>query len=118
VVRWWEESGIPYAYEEGVSKLASTYGNCNVLTVWRELKGTRMIFDNQVLVGATKNGHEDVLEWWKKSGLSVEYKTCDIKEAMKDTVGGGGEGIVREWWSRNGLNLGVGTGEWMKVKTL
>jgi hypothetical protein len=77
-----------------------------------------MIFDNQVLVGATKNGHASVLEWWKRSGLSVEYKTCDIEEAMEDAVGGGGEGEVREWWSRNGLNLGVGTSEWMKVKTL
>ena len=118
VVRWWEESGIPYAHEDGVSKLASAYGHCNVLTLWRELKGSKMIFDNQVLVGATKNGHADVLEWWKKSGLSVEYKTCDIEEAMEDAVGGGGEREVREWWSRNGLNLGVGTGEWMKVKML
>lgn len=39
VVRWWEESGIPYAYEQGVSKLASTYGNCNVLAIWRDRRG-------------------------------------------------------------------------------
>ena len=70
-----------------------------------------MIFDNQVLVGATKNGHAGVLQWWKDAGtnhgLKVEYKTCDIEEAMEDAVGGGGEGEVREWWGRNGLNLGV-----------
>jgi hypothetical protein len=105
VVRWWEESGIPYAYEQEVSKLASTYGNCSVLTVWREVKGARMIFDNQVLVGATKDGHEDVPEWWKKSCLSVEYKTCDIKEVMEDAVGRGGENMVREQWSRNGFEF-------------
>jgi hypothetical protein len=62
------------------------------------------------------------LQWWKdvsrKTGLRVEYKTCDIEEAMEDAVGGGGEGEVREWWGRNGLNLGVGTGEWMRVKSL
>lgn len=118
VLQWWEESGIPFSHEDGVARLASAQGHVDVLTLWRELKGNKMIFDNQVLVGATKNGHADVLEWWKKSGLSVEYKTCDIEEAMEDAVGGGGEGEVREWWSRNGLNLGVGTGEWMKVKTL
>jgi hypothetical protein len=118
VVQWWENSKIPYSHEDGVARLASAQGHVDVLTLWRELKGNKMIFDNQVLVGATKNGHADVLEWWKKSGLSVEYKTCDIEEAMEDAVGGGGEGQVREWWSRNGLNLGVGTGEWMKVKTL
>lgn len=118
VVQWWDDSGIPYAHEDGVARLASTHGHVDVLTLWRELKGSKMIFDNQVLVGATKNGHAGVLEWWKKSGFSVEYKTCDIEEAMEDAVGGGGEGEVREWWGRNGLNLGVGTGEWMKVKTL
>lgn len=122
-IAWWEASGIPYAHEAEVARLASTHGHVNVLELWRSLKGNKMIFDNQVLVGATKNGHAGVLEWWKEAsrkyeGFTVEYKTCDIEEAMEDAVGGGGEGEVREWWSRNGLNLGVGTGEWMRVKTL
>lgn len=121
-IEWWENSGIPYAHEDGVSRLASQHGHVPVLELWHSFKGSKMIFDNQVLVGATKNGHAGVLQWWKdvsrKSGLRVEYKTCDIEEAMEDAVGGGGEGEVREWWSRNGLNLGVGTGEWMRVKTL
>lgn len=116
-VAWWHQSGIPYSHEEGVARLASTHGHVNVLELWRELKGSKMIFDNQVLAGATKNGHADVLEWWKKrSGMRVEYKTCDIEEAMEDSLGGSGEAAVREWWERNGLNLGVGTSEWMKVK--
>ena len=121
-IDWWETSGIPYAHEDGVSRLASQHGHVPVLEMWFGFKGTKMIFDNQVLVGATKNGHAGVLQWWKevsrRSGLRVEYKTCDIEEAMEDAVGGGGEGEVREWWGRNGLNLGVGTGEWMRVKTL
>lgn len=121
-IEWWENSGIPYAHEDGVSRLASQHGHVPVLELWHSFKGSKMIFDNQVLVGATKNGHAGVLQWWKdisrKSGLRVEYKTCDIEEAMEDAVGGGGEGEVREWWGRNGLNLGVGTGEWMRVKTL
>jgi hypothetical protein len=121
-IEWWETSGIPYAHEDGVARLASQHGHVPVLEMWFGFKGSKMIFDNQVLVGATKNGHAGVLQWWKemsrKSGLRVEYKTCDIEEAMEDAVGGGGEGEVREWWGRNGLNLGVGTGEWMRVKTL
>ncbi|KAJ9608472.1 hypothetical protein H2200_007460 [Cladophialophora chaetospira] len=121
-IEWWETSGIPYSHEDGVSRLASQHGHVPVLELWFGFKGTKMIFDNQVLVGATKNGHAGVLQWWKevsrRSGLRVEYKTCDIEEAMEDAVGGGGEGEVREWWGRNGLNLGVGTGEWMRVKTL
>ncbi|RVX73512.1 hypothetical protein B0A52_02400 [Exophiala mesophila] len=121
-IEWWENSGIPYAHEDGVARLASQHGHVPVLELWHSFKGSKMIFDNQVLVGATKNGHADVLQWWKevsrRSGLRVEYKTCDIEEAMEDAVGGGGECEVREWWGRNGLNLGVGTGEWMRVKTL
>jgi len=117
-VRWWDESGIPYAHEETVAKIASAYGHVNVLTLWKRLKGEKMIFDNQVLVGPTKNGHAAVLEWWKRSGFRVEYKTCDIEEALEDSLGGVGEEHVRVWWARNGLNLGVGTSEWMKVKVL
>jgi hypothetical protein len=121
-ISWFHHSNLPYSHSESVARLASTHGHVSVLELWRQLKGSKMIFDNQVLVGATKNGHAEVLEWWKNAsrefGFVVEYKTCDIEEAMEDAVGGGGEGEVREWWGRNGLNLGVGTGEWMRVKTL
>jgi len=121
-IAWWERSGIAYGHEERVATVASQGGHVEVLDLWYSLKGSKMIFDNQVLVGPTKHGYAKVLEWWKEAsrkwGLRVEYKTCDIEEAMEDAVGGGGEGEVREWWARNGLNLGVGTGEWMKVKTL
>ncbi|KAI9718764.1 MAG: hypothetical protein M1812_003938 [Candelaria pacifica] len=117
-VRWWAESGIPYMHEEVVTKIASASGHVNVLRLWKELKGEKTIFDNQVLVGPTKNGHRDVLEWWKKSGFRVEYKTCDIEEALEDSLGGVGEEQVKVWWAKSGLNLGVGTSEWMKVKVL
>lgn len=118
IVRWWCQSGIPFQHEDTVAKLASTHGHVDILQLWHELKGSKMIFDNQVLVGATKSGNVLVLEWWKKSGLKVEYKTCDVEEALED--GDEGErGIeVRRWWARNGLNLGVGTSEWMKTKFL
>lgn len=118
VVRWWVQSSIAFPHEDTVAKLASTHGHVDILQLWHDLKGNKMIFDNQVLVGATKNGNVQVLEWWKKSGLKVEYKTCDVEEALED----GDEGVrgveVRRWWARNGLNLGVGTSEWMKTKYL
>lgn len=117
-VRWWATSGVPLLHEESVPKIASAAGHVNVLQVWKELKGDKMSFDNQVLVAATKNGHAEVLEWWRRSGFRVEYKTCDIEEALEDSLGGEGERKVRGWWARNGLNLGVGTSEWMKVKVL
>ncbi|EPS33799.1 hypothetical protein PDE_08761 [Penicillium oxalicum 114-2] len=114
---WWDASGIPYSNAENVARIASTHGHVHVLDFWYKLKGPKMIFDNQVLVGPTKNGHDHVLQWWKDCGLRVEFKTCDIEEALEDAVTGADE-RVRRWWERNGLNLGVGTREWMKTKVL
>ncbi|KAK4693065.1 hypothetical protein P7C71_g4259, partial [Lecanoromycetidae sp. Uapishka_2] len=117
-LQWWVNSGIPTAHEEPVARIASANGHVDVLQLWKESKGEKMQYDNQVLVGPTKNGHVDVLEWWKQSGYTVEYKTCDIEEALEDSLGGSGEARIRAWWARNGLNLGVGTSEWMKIKVL
>ncbi|KAI9673027.1 MAG: hypothetical protein M1817_003191 [Caeruleum heppii] len=118
VVRWWDQSGIPYTHEDSVAKMASERGHVSVLQCWKAMKAEKMLFDNQVLVGPTKNGHRDVLEWWRTSGYRVEYKTCDIEEALEDSLGGAGEEEVKTWWAENGLNLGVGTSEWMKSKVL
>lgn len=116
---WWDASGIPYSHGESVARIASTHGHVHVLDLWYRLKGPKMIFDSQVLVGPTKNGYDKVLEWWRRSGLRVEFKTCDIEEALEDAdPTSGAEGRVRRWWARNGLNLGVGTSEWMRTKVL
>ncbi|KAJ5773090.1 Flavoprotein [Penicillium paradoxum] len=116
---WWDASGIPYSHAENVARIASTHGHVHVLEFWYKLKGPKMIFDNQVLVGPTKNGHDHVLQWWKSCGMRVEFKTCDIEEALEDAdPSSGAEGRVRRWWQRNGLNLGVGTSEWMRSKVL
>ncbi|KAF2472634.1 flavo protein [Lindgomyces ingoldianus] len=117
-IRFWVESGIPFSHEDTIAKLASAHGHTHILDYWRNLRGEKMLFDNQVLVGATKMGRADVLEWWKRSGLRVEYKTCDIEEALEDGVEGDMGEDVRKWWALNGLNLGVGTSEWMRVKVL
>jgi hypothetical protein len=114
---WWYTSGIPFPHEDSVAKLASTHGYTHVLDYWHTVRGEKMLFDNQVLVGATKMGHANVLEWWKRSGLRVEYKICDIEEALEDGVEGERGEQVKRWWVQNGLNE-VGTGEWMKTKIL
>jgi hypothetical protein len=117
-LRFWVSSSIPFAHEDSLAKIASTHGHVSILDFWRTLRGEKILFDNQVLVGPTKMGHAAVLEWWKRSGLRVEYKTCDIEEALEDGVEGERGEAVRRWWARNGLNLGVGTSEWMRVKVL
>ncbi|KAF2657776.1 flavo protein [Lophiostoma macrostomum CBS 122681] len=117
-IHFWVDSEIPFAHEDTIAKLASQHGHTHILDYWRKLRGEKMLFDNKVLVGPTIMGHADVLEWWKRSGLKVEYKTCDIEEALEDGVEGDAGESVRKWWAANGLNLGVGTSEWMRVKVL
>ncbi|KAI1814051.1 flavoprotein [Poronia punctata] len=127
VLRWWETSGVPVGYSEGVCKVASAHGQTAVLDTWHELKGEKLSFDSQVLVAPTKQGHVSVLEWWKQYARGeqvggdgrthrVEYKTCDIEEALEDAIGD--PRPVKKWWAQNGLNLGLGTSEWMKIKRL
>nr|OQO05982.1 hypothetical protein B0A51_18120 [Rachicladosporium sp. CCFEE 5018] len=121
VLDWYLTSTLPtlsFPHEDTVPKLASTHNHPSLLALWHSHKGNKMQFDNQVLIGATKGGHVEVLEWWKKSGLRVEYKTCDVEEALEDGLEGEGGVGVRRWWATNGLNLGVGTSEWMRVKVL
>lgn len=127
VLRWWDDSGIPVGYSEAVAKTASAHGHVAVLDAWRELKGEKMAFDSKVLAEPTKNGHVEVLEWWKnfsrgedgRPGGRVEYKTCDIEEALEDSVGSEDETFqVKKWWAQNGLNLGGTVSEWTKVKFL
>ncbi|KAJ5028788.1 flavoprotein [Bipolaris maydis] len=108
---FWVDSGIPFSHEDTIAKVASTHGHTHILDYWRKLRGEKILFDNQVLVGPTKMGHAHVLEWWKRSGLKVEYKTCDIEEALEDGVEGAKGEAVRRWWALNGLNLGVGTSD-------
>lgn len=127
VLRWWDNSGIPIAHSESVAKVASAHGHVACLDTWRELKGEKLAFDTQVLVGPTKNAHVEVLEWWAnlshgsngRPGGRVEYKTCDIEEALEDSVGNEREELeVRTWWAKMGLNLGGPVNEWMSVKVL
>ncbi|KAI1259459.1 flavoprotein [Xylariaceae sp. FL1019] len=126
VLRWWETSGIPVGYSEGVCKLASAQGQTAVLDTWFQLKGEKISFDSTLLVTPTKLGHVSVLEWWKQYARGeqpgdnkthrVEYKTCDIEEALEDAVGD--PRPVRRWWADNGLDLDLGNSEWMKVRRL
>lgn len=127
VLRWWDNSGIPIAHGESVARIASQHGHVEVLDAWRELKGEKMAYDCKVLVEPTKNGHVNVLEWWKRfsrggdgrSGGRVEYKTCDIEEALEDSVGSEDTAFeVKRWWAQNGLNLSIPVHEWTKIKAL
>ncbi|KAE8445130.1 hypothetical protein EG329_013732 [Mollisiaceae sp. DMI_Dod_QoI] len=126
VLRWWESAGIPVLYSESVAKVASAQGHVEVLDAWRELKGEEMEFDYKVLVEPTENRHVNVLEWWKnlsqgvdgRPGPKVEYRACDIQEALDGIVGSEESALeVKQWWEQNGLNSRPDD-EWMEVHAL
>ncbi|KAF4829597.1 hypotheticall protein [Colletotrichum tropicale] len=128
VIKWWMASGIPIAHGDGVAKIASRWGQVGVLELWRKLKGDdKLTFDGEVLVQPTIHQHIGVLEWWRKfaygelDGMEgrkqhVEYRTCDIEEALEDSIGD--QEPVRKWWASNGLNLGLRNVEWMRARCL
>ena len=128
VLRWWDASGIPIAHADGVAKMASRWGHVEVLETWRRLKGDdKVVFDDDVLVSSTVRQHIEVLEWWRKyahgelEGMDgrkqmVEFRTCNIEEALEDSIGD--QSRVRKWWEETGLNLGLRNEEWVKTRYL
>lgn len=128
VLRWWDASGIPVAHGDGVAKVASRWGQVEALETWRRLKGdSKLVFDGEVLLAPTVYQHVDVLEWWRQfahgelegmdgRGQAVEFRTCDIEEALEDSIGD--QRKVRHWWAQNGLNLGLRNEEWLKLRYL
>jgi hypothetical protein len=73
-------------------------------------------FDQDVLVGATRHDCPEVLQWWDKSGLPVQYRMCDIEEALEDAIGGGER--TREWWKEKDVDFNANDTEWMKLQNL
>jgi len=128
VLRWWDASGIPLAHGDGVAKWASRWGQVNILETWRRLKGDdKLARDGDVLVAPTVHQHMEVLEWWRRfahgelEGMEgrkqqVEFRTCNIEEALEDSIGD--QSRVRQWWVKNGLNLGLRNEEWLEQRYL
>ena len=110
---WWAHSGLDYTYDRQALYHASCSGHVDVLQWWMN-SGLQLFFDQDVLVGATRYNRAEVLHWWDKSGLPVQYRMCDVEEALED---GGGE-RAREWWKRKGVDFNANDKEWMKLQNL
>ena len=75
-----------------------------------------VVFNQDVLVGATRHDRPEVHQWWDKSGLPVQYRMCDIEEALEDAIGGGER--TREWWKGKDVDFNANDTEWMKLQNL
>lgn len=115
ILEWWARSQLEYKYDRQALYHASCHGRVDVLQWWLD-SGLQMIFDQEALTGATKFNRREVLEWWDKTSLPIQYRTCDIEEALEDSLMGGE--AVREWWAKKGANFRTNDKEWMKLKYL
>ena len=112
---WWAGSGLDYTYDKQALYHASCHGRVEVLQWWLT-SGLQLFFDQDTLVGATRHNRPEVLEWWDQSGLPIQYRMCDIEEALEDAIGGGE--AAREWWQRKGVDFYANDKQWMTLQTL
>lgn len=112
---WWANSGVDYTYDRQALYHASCHGHIDVLQWWLD-SGLQLFFDQDVLVGATRHNRPEVLQWWDKSGLPVQYRMCDIEEALEDAIGPGER--ASEWWKGKGVNFKTNDKEWTKLQNL
>jgi hypothetical protein len=115
VLEWWAASQLEPKYDRHALHHASCHGKVDVLQWWLG-SGLQLIFDQDALTGATRHNRPEVLEWWDKSGLPIQYRMCDIEEALEDAIGGGE--AAREWWRRKGVDFNANDKEWMKLQNL
>lgn len=115
VLEWWARSQLDFKYDRQAMYHASCHGKVDVLQWWQQ-SGLQLIFDHDCLVGATRHNRPDALEWWDKSQLPIQYRMCDIEEALEDAIGGGE--AAREWWKKKGVDFNANDTEWMKYQNL
>ncbi|PSR73753.1 hypothetical protein PHLCEN_2v10397 [Hermanssonia centrifuga] len=115
VLEWWARTQPEIKYDRQALYHASCHANVDVLQWWLN-SGLQLIFDPDALIGATKHNRPEVLEWWDKSGLPIQYRMCDIEEALEDAIGGGE--AAREWWKKKGVDFNANDKEWMKLRNL
>jgi hypothetical protein len=114
-LEWWATSQLEFKYDRLAFQHASCNGRVEVLDWWLG-SGLQLIFDQEALVGATRHNRPEVLEWWDKSGLPIQYRMCDIEEALEDAIGGGED--ARKWWRKKGVDFNANDKEWMKLQNL
>ncbi|KII95704.1 hypothetical protein PLICRDRAFT_693860 [Plicaturopsis crispa FD-325 SS-3] len=115
VLEWWAASQLEFKYDRHALQHASCHGKVEVLEWWLG-SGLQLIFDQDALTGATRHNRPEVLEWWDRSGLPIQYRMCDIEEALEDSIGGGE--AARAWWKRKGVDFNANDKEWMKLQNL
>ncbi|KAF8201006.1 hypothetical protein BJ912DRAFT_1029665 [Pholiota molesta] len=143
---WWLNCGHQFEYTEAALEYASAKNQMAVLDWWKRQHETRALplKLGRVMDMASTAGNVDVLEWWArsqldpnchgkvevlqwwlgsgltlwwdKSGLAIQYRMCDIEEALEESIIPGD--AAREWWKKKGVDFNANDKEWMKLQNL
>ena len=84
---------------EHLVRLACSNGHHNILEWWKQ-SGLNFCYDNKSTNCASENGHTNVLQWWKKSGYCIIYDCDAINNASKNN-----HMNTLEWWKKSGLKI-------------
>lgn len=84
---------------------------------WWWTSGLPLLFDKEVLLGATKHGQVAALQWWMDRDVSLEFRFFDIEEALEEETAPNTAETLN-WWSQHGYQADSEVTEWMKVRTL
>ena len=115
VLEWWAASQLEPKYDRHAMHHASCNGKVEVLGWWLG-SGLQLMFDQEALTGASRHNKPEVLEWWAKCGLPIQYRMCDVEEALEDAIGGGD--AARRWWKKRGVDFTANHLEWTKLQNL
>jgi hypothetical protein len=81
------------------AKGACANGAVKFLEWWKN-SGLKLEYDHTNINSASGYGHVNVLTWWRNSGLELKYTEYALNEASFN-----GHINVLEWWKNSGLEL-------------
>ncbi|KAJ4487952.1 hypothetical protein J3R30DRAFT_870826 [Lentinula aciculospora] len=115
---WWMTCGFPFEFTETALESAGIKNQIAVLDWWKQQHTLNRVSlkIGKVMESATRHNRALVLDWWVKSGLPIQYRMCDIEEALEDALGGGDN--TRKWWQAKGVDFNANDKEWMKLQNL
>ena len=81
------------------NKASAPYGREDILDWWNTSPSfLKKEYDADTLDGASRMGYVYILDWWKRSGLTLKYTEAALEQSSAK-----GHLLVLEWWKEAAL---------------
>ncbi|KAJ3121850.1 hypothetical protein HK098_003335 [Nowakowskiella sp. JEL0407] len=106
VLKWWKSNGLELIYFDSTLPMdrASGAGFLEILKWLKDESGMEIKYSDNAIYWASYNGHVDVLEFWKNSGLPI-FEQMNPYTNFLDVATHNGHVDVLEWWLKSGYKL-------------